>query len=103
MYLCVVFTLTDYSTSTMKRVWKFYFRMIRKWICILGRWAYSAGGMHISVKGTQESRAEAPILVIAPHSTFLDAAIVYVTGFPSIIVRRESGKNPWLGSTLHFI
>lgn len=73
------------------------------WICILGRSAYYAGGMHIRVKGKQVPRAEAPILVIAPHSTFLDAAIVYVTGFPSIIVRRESGMNPWLGSTFIFI
>lgn len=66
----------------------------------MGRYAYYAGGMHIRVKGKQAPRIEAPILVIAPHSTFLDAAIVYVTGFPSIIVRRESGMNPWLGSTL---
>lgn len=77
-------------------------RVIRMWICILGRSAYYAGGMHIRVKGKQVPRAEAPILVIAPHSTFLDAAIVYVTGFPSIIVRRESGMNPWLGKLINF-
>lgn len=76
--------------------------MIREWICVLGRSAYYAGGMHIRVKGRQAARAEAPILVIAPHSTFLDAVIVYVAGFPSIIVRRESGMNPWLGSTCSF-
>ncbi|KAK7576492.1 hypothetical protein V9T40_012778 [Parthenolecanium corni] len=58
--------------------------------------------MHIRVKGKQAPRIEAPILVIAPHSTFLDAAIVYVTGFPSIIVRRESGMNPWLGKLINF-
>lgn len=68
----------------------------------MGRSAYTAGGMHIEVKGRQVHRAEAPILVIAPHSTFLDAVIVYVTGFPSIIVRRESGMNPWFGSTFIF-
>ncbi|XP_065219228.1 lysophosphatidylcholine acyltransferase isoform X2 [Planococcus citri] len=77
-------------------------RLVRKWICILGRSAYTAGGMHIEVKGRQVPRAEAPILVIAPHSTFLDAVIVYVTGFPSIIVRRESGMNPWFGKILNF-
>ena len=59
---------------------------------------YQAGGMYVTVKGKQATRKEAPILVIAPHSTFLDAGIVYVTGFPSIIVRTESGNNPWLGS-----
>ena len=71
------------------------------WLCFLGRWTYQAGGMKIVVRGKQASRAEAPILVVAPHSTFIDGGIVYVTGFPSIIVRRESGLNPFIGSMFH--
>ena len=74
-------------------------RQVVPWLCFLGRWTYQAGGMKIVVRGKQASRAEAPILVVAPHSTFLDGGIVYVTGFPSIIVRRESGLNPFIGST----
>uniref|UniRef100_A0A023F8I1 Putative phosphate acyltransferase n=1 Tax=Triatoma infestans TaxID=30076 RepID=A0A023F8I1_TRIIF len=66
------------------------------------RLTYQAGGMSVVVKGKQASRKEAPILVIAPHSTFLDAVIVYVTGFPSIIVRTESGNNPWLGKIINY-
>lgn len=57
--------------------------------------------MNIVIKGRQATRKEAPILVCAPHSTFLDGGIVYVTGFPSIIVRRESGMNPYIGSTYY--
>lgn len=68
------------------------------WICFVGRLTYQAGGMRIVVRGKQASRSEAPILVLAPHSTFIDGGIVYVTGFPSIIVRRESGLNPFVGS-----
>lgn len=67
-------------------------------ICSLGKSTYQVGGMSLTVKGRQASRKEAPILVVAPHSTFLDAGITYVTGFPSIIVRRESGLNPFIGS-----
>lgn len=59
--------------------------------------------MQVVFKGAQASRAEAPILVIAPHSTFLDGGIVYYTGFPSIIVRRESGNNRYIGSNSIFI
>ena len=65
---------------------------------MLGRWTYQAGGMRIVVRGKQAKRTEASILVCSPHSTFIDGGIVYVTGFPSIIVRRESGQNPFLGS-----
>ncbi|KAL1129227.1 hypothetical protein AAG570_013756, partial [Ranatra chinensis] len=63
---------------------------------------YQAGGMKVTVKGKRAARKQAPILVIAPHSTFLDAGIVYVTGFPSIIVRKESGTNPWMGKLINY-
>ncbi|XP_059469858.1 lysophosphatidylcholine acyltransferase isoform X2 [Neocloeon triangulifer] len=68
----------------------------------LGRSTYEVGGMHLKVIGQQASREEAPILVIAPHSTFMDAVIVYVTGFPSIISRRESGLNPFIGKLINY-
>ncbi|XP_012276165.1 lysophosphatidylcholine acyltransferase isoform X2 [Orussus abietinus] len=77
-------------------------RKIVPWLCFLGRLTYQAGGMRIVVHGRQASRAEAPILVVAPHSTFMDGGIVYVTGFPSIIVRRESGLNPFIGKLINY-
>lgn len=60
---------------------------------MVGRWSYLAGGMAITVKGRQASRAEASVLVLAPHSTFLDSVIVYVTNMCSVIVRQESMDN----------
>ncbi|XP_015609933.1 lysophosphatidylcholine acyltransferase isoform X2 [Cephus cinctus] len=77
-------------------------RKIIPWLCFLGRLTYQAGGMRIVVRGKQASRMEAPILVVAPHSTFIDGGIVYVTGFPSIIVRRESGLNPFIGKLINY-
>ncbi|XP_066591509.1 lysophosphatidylcholine acyltransferase isoform X2 [Prorops nasuta] len=77
-------------------------RKIVPWLCFLGRLTYQAGGMRIVVRGKQASRVEAPILVVAPHSTFMDGGIVYVTGFPSIIVRRESGLNPFIGKLINY-
>lgn len=76
-------------------------RKLTPLLCFLGKSTYAAGGMHVVIKGRQATRKEAPILVIAPHSTFLDGGIVYATGFPSIIVRRESGTNPYIGSTFN--
>lgn len=67
-------------------------------VCFFGESSFRAGGMKMIVKGKQASKKEAPILVAAPHSTFLDGGIVYVTGFPSTICRRESGANQHIGS-----
>ncbi|XP_054286952.1 lysophosphatidylcholine acyltransferase-like isoform X2 [Macrosteles quadrilineatus] len=77
-------------------------RKIRDLVTWLGCWTYYAGGMRYSVRGRQAPRHEAPILVIAPHSTFFDAGICYVTGFPSIIARRESGLHPFMGKLINF-
>lgn len=54
-------------------------------------------GVGIIVKGHQASRYEAPILVTAPHSTFLDAIVIYVAKMSSPVVRDED-RN--LGSKL---
>ncbi|XP_043287363.1 lysophosphatidylcholine acyltransferase 2 isoform X3 [Venturia canescens] len=72
------------------------------WLCFLGQLTYQAGGMKIVVRGKQAARNEAPILVVAPHSTFIDGGIVYVAGFPSIIVRTESGLNPFVGKLINY-
>ncbi|XP_069687916.1 lysophosphatidylcholine acyltransferase isoform X2 [Periplaneta americana] len=77
-------------------------RKLNPLICALGKGAYQVGGMTITIKGRQASRREAPILVVAPHSTFLDAGITYVTGYPSLIVRKESGLNPFIGKLINY-
>ncbi|XP_077290579.1 lysophospholipid acyltransferase LPCAT4-like [Arctopsyche grandis] len=72
-------------------------RAMRPVLCTIGKWSYLAGGMAITIKGKQASCQEAPILVVAPHSTFLDSCIVYATRMSSVIVRRESMGN-YVGS-----
>nr|XP_040230217.2 lysophosphatidylcholine acyltransferase-like isoform X2 [Anopheles coluzzii] len=57
--------------------------------------AYTCAGLGITIRGRQASRAEAPVLVVSPHSSFLDAVIIYVTGLSSPLVRnadRNLGK-----------
>ncbi|XP_034249443.1 lysophosphatidylcholine acyltransferase isoform X2 [Thrips palmi] len=77
-------------------------KTVRGWISVLGRLSYEMGGMSLVVKGRQAAREEAPVLVAAPHSTFLDAGIVYLTGYPSIICRKESGRNVWLRKLINY-
>lgn len=45
------------------------------------------------VIGRQACRDEAAVLVLAPHSSFLDSVIVYVTNMCSVMVRKESMDN----------
>ncbi|XP_035917961.1 lysophosphatidylcholine acyltransferase isoform X2 [Anopheles stephensi] len=57
--------------------------------------AYTCAGLGITIRGRQASRTEAPVLVVSPHSSFLDAVIIYLTGLSSPLVRnadRNLGK-----------
>ena len=56
-------------------------------------------GFHwIKVKGRRADIAEAPILIIGPHTSFFDVALEFVAGLPSPVAGREQGSIPVLGS-----
>ncbi|XP_055601061.1 lysophosphatidylcholine acyltransferase isoform X2 [Uranotaenia lowii] len=53
---------------------------------------YSCAGLGIAIRGRQASRAEAPVLVVSPHSSFLDAIIIYLTELTSPLVRNADAN-----------
>lgn len=57
------------------------------------------GFHYVRVKGKQMTRMEAPIIVLAPHSSFVDMLPILVLGAPSIVSRIENATVPFLGST----
>lgn len=69
-------------------------RTLMRWYRVFGRLIFWAAGFRVKVKGTQASRAEAPILVGAPHSSFLEALIIYMCG--SSPVSRHENRSAFL-------
>lgn len=62
-----------------------------------------AGGFHwISIKGRQALPAEAPILTLAPHSSYFDAMPVTMT-MASIVMKAESKDIPVWGTLIKYI
>uniref|UniRef100_A0A8B9KVK6 Lysophosphatidylcholine acyltransferase 1 n=1 Tax=Astyanax mexicanus TaxID=7994 RepID=A0A8B9KVK6_ASTMX len=62
-----------------------------------------AGGFHwISVKGRQALPAEAPILTLAPHSSYFDAIPVTMT-MATIVMKAESKDIPLWGTLIKYI
>lgn len=64
----------------------------------LARIYFFSMGFRVIVKGKQASSAEAPILAVAPHSSFFDAIVSIVAGLPSTVSRSESLEAPIFGS-----
>lgn len=67
------------------------------------RMVYASGSFHyITMKGERATSKEAPILVVAPHSSYVDSIIVVATGPPSIVAKRDTSEIPLLGSKLTY-
>lgn len=64
----------------------------------LGRAMFFSMGFRVTVKGKVASPLEAPIFVVAPHSTFFDGIACVVAGLPSLVSRNENAQTPLVGS-----
>uniref|UniRef100_A0A7N6BH16 EF-hand domain-containing protein n=1 Tax=Anabas testudineus TaxID=64144 RepID=A0A7N6BH16_ANATE len=74
--------------------------MCRTVLAALGRTYYFSMGFRVVVKGKQVSSTEAPILAVAPHSTFFDGIACVVAGLPSTVSRVENLATPIFGRFL---
>ncbi|KAM6942572.1 lysophosphatidylcholine acyltransferase 2 [Xenentodon cancila] len=71
--------------------------MCQKVMAALGRAYYFSMGFRVVVKGKQVSSSEAPILAVAPHSTFFDGIVCIVADLPSTVSRVENLATPIFG------
>ncbi|XP_062845697.1 lysophosphatidylcholine acyltransferase 2 [Trichomycterus rosablanca] len=77
----------------------------RRFMCqtvmvLLGRLYFFVMGFHVVVKGKQATSTEAPILTVAPHSSFFDGIACVVSGLPSTVSRSENLLAPVFGRFL---
>ncbi|KAJ8683791.1 hypothetical protein QAD02_019583 [Eretmocerus hayati] len=82
------------------RGWRRELKMV---ICWLMRIFFICGGFHnLKVKGRQADNKEAPILALAPHSSFFDALTVTYLGGPSIVAKAETSRLPFFGKLINY-
>ncbi|EDL83970.1 similar to hypothetical protein A330042H22 [Rattus norvegicus] len=74
--------------------------LIKPVFIFLLRLAFFCAGFLIKVKGKKATREEAPIFVVAPHSTFFDAIAVIVAGLPSVVSDTQHVRIPLVGQCI---
>ncbi|KAJ1529498.1 hypothetical protein ONE63_006271 [Megalurothrips usitatus] len=75
----------------------------RSALCFLMRGLFAAGGFHrVHVKGRQAGAKEAPVLAVAPHSSYFDALPVVCLGAPSVVAKGETGYLPFFGKLINY-
>ncbi|KAF8562874.1 hypothetical protein P879_08235 [Paragonimus westermani] len=69
-------------------------RFLMPLLVLLARAVYFFGGIGwVKVKGIRASRNDAPILVLGPHSSFLDSLAVVVMGMPSCVAMVSHARS----------
>ncbi|XP_077982422.1 lysophosphatidylcholine acyltransferase 2-like [Glandiceps talaboti] len=65
---------------------------------------FAAGFHWLSIKGKQASSREAPLAVIAPHSSFVDPlAVLFAFNIPTGVGRIESAYTPFFGTLVRML
>eukprot|EP00794_Sanderia_malayensis_P007140 gene7140-7945_t len=73
-------------------------RSAQNCICLLSRIALFSMGFHwIKIKGKFSNAKEAPITVMAPHSSFIDGLVTISLSRLTFLSRKENGEAPILG------
>merc|ERR1712179_629770 len=76
-------------------------KTLQKLVGLLGRTSMFCLGFHyVKQTGRQCSKDEAPVLVVAPHSSFFDALAIFCTGFPYFVNREENKSIPFIGKCI---
>nr|XP_023692195.1 lysophospholipid acyltransferase LPCAT4 [Paramormyrops kingsleyae] len=63
---------------------------------------FSLGFFWIRIKGRRADPREAPMLAVAPHSSFLDILILCPAALPTVVSRSENSSLPIIGALLEF-
>lgn len=88
--------------SKLKSLLFWHFRIIQLLAARAMYGMYYFGSFHnVKITGKQATSKEAPILALAPHSSFFDSIAVVLFGPPSVLAKAETASLPLLGSKLH--
>jgi lysophosphatidylcholine acyltransferase/lyso-PAF acetyltransferase len=79
-----------------------YRRTISVILTYLGQLCCKCVGFQVKKIGHQVSKDVAPVLAVAPHSSFFDGLAVFYSGLPYIISRSENRKIPFIGKCIEF-
>ncbi|XP_031353229.1 lysophosphatidylcholine acyltransferase isoform X2 [Photinus pyralis] len=75
---------------------------VRHVACRLTLLMFTVGGFRLKVVGVRATRAEAPVVALAPHSSFIDSICMVYMGAPSIVAKAETANIPFFGKLINF-
>lgn len=77
-------------------------KKLQTFTCWLGQMCVCATGIRVNVIGKRLPKSVAPVLVVAPHTSFLDGLAIFWSGLPFIVSREENKNIPLIGKCIQF-
>lgn len=74
------------------------YRKVQNLTALVMRGVFYVGSFSVKINGTRASGNEAPILVVAPHSSLFDPIAIIFLGPPSVVAKAETASTPIFGS-----
>ncbi|KAF0291915.1 Lysophosphatidylcholine acyltransferase [Amphibalanus amphitrite] len=97
MFACIgLYGMTEEERNQPLRGWR---RRLRVVLLLCTRTVFfSAGFPWVTVRGRRASARDAPIIAVAPHSSYFDVLPVIVMAAPSVVAKIETSRAAMFGS-----
>ena len=80
------------------------YSLLRPVILVICRSVFFAGGFHwIETRGRRAECHEAPVLALAPHSSYVDALVIVFLDLSSVVAKQHLESAIIFGSMLLFL
>ncbi|CAH1188598.1 unnamed protein product [Phyllotreta striolata] len=76
--------------------------VVRRSCAVLMRSLFVTAGFRPTIIGRQSTRTQAPVVALAPHSSFADGVAMVYMGGPSIVAKGEIAALPFFGKLINF-
>ncbi|XP_077291130.1 lysophosphatidylcholine acyltransferase-like [Arctopsyche grandis] len=79
-------------------------RWLRARVCALMRAVFAVSGFSgVRVRGVRQARSrDAPVLCVAPHSSFFDSIMLVYLGAPSVVAKADTARLPLFGQLINY-
>ena len=75
---------------------------LQKIFCFLCRVCFWCCGFSVTITGSRAAKSVAPVLVVAPHSSFFDVLAIFWTDLPFFVIRKEDKNMLLIGKCVQF-
>ncbi|XP_043211274.1 lysophosphatidylcholine acyltransferase 2-like isoform X3 [Amphibalanus amphitrite] len=101
MFACIgLYGMTEEERNQPLRGWR---RRLRVVLLLCTRTVFfSAGFPWVTVRGRRASARDAPIIAVAPHSSYFDVLPVIVMAAPSVVAKIETSRAAMFGKLIDY-